>query len=87
MHEDIHFNMGRPESTVNIEKFVQEYFLSKSFGFKGGVIFPEPVWDGRMRLPSLLGKMKISLWPFVCFLRFILDFFLQKVKAARLFLE
>lgn len=75
MHEDIHFSIGSTESTVNIEKFVQEYFVSKSFCFKSGVIFPKPVLDGRMRLPSLLGKMKISLWPVVCFLRFILDFF------------
>lgn len=43
MYKDIHFSTGSTESTVNIEKFIQEYFLSQSFCFKGGVIFPKPV--------------------------------------------
>lgn len=86
MYEDIHFSIGSTESTVNIEKFIQEYFLNKSFCFKCGVIFPKPVWDSRMRMPRLLRKMKISLWPVVCFLRFTLDFILQKGKTAHLFL-
>lgn len=47
MYKDIHFSIGSTESTVKIEKFIQEYFLSKSFCFKGGVIFPKPVWDGK----------------------------------------
>lgn len=50
------------------------------------VIFPKSVWDDTMRMPSLLGRMKISVWPDVRFLRFTLDFFLQKGKTAHLFL-
>lgn len=53
-----------------LEKLIQEYFLSQSFCFKGGVIFPKPVWNGRMRMPGLQGKMKISLWPVASLLRF-----------------
>lgn len=89
MYKNIHFSIGSTESTINIEKFIQEYFLSQSFCFKGGKIFPKPVWNGRMKMPGLLGKMKISLWPVACLLRFILDFLLpqEKGKTAHLFLS
>lgn len=75
MYENIQFSVGSTASTVNIEKIIQEYFLSKSFCFKGEVIFPKPVWDGKMSMPSLLGKVKIRFWPLVCSLWFALDFF------------
>lgn len=78
MYKDIHFSIGSTESTVNIEKFIQEYFLSQNFCFQGGVIFPKPAWNGRMRMAGLLGKMKISLRPVPRLLRFTLDFQLPK---------
>jgi len=84
MYEDIHFNIRSTESTVNIEKLLQ--FISLARASVSKVIFPKTVWDGRMRMPSLFGKMKMSLWPVVCFLRCILDFFLQKGRTAHLFL-
>lgn len=43
MYENIQFSVGSTASTVNIEKIIQEYFLSKSFCFKGEVIFPKPI--------------------------------------------
>lgn len=83
MYNDIHFSIGSTETTVNREKFIQEYFFSQSFCFKGGIIFPKPVWNGRMRMPGLLGKMNISLWPVASLVRFTLDFLL----TAHLFLS
>lgn len=87
MYKDIDFSIGSTESTVNIEKIIQEYFLRQNFCFK--MIFPKPVWNGRMRMPGLLGKMKISLKPVACLLRLTLDFLLpqKKGKTAHLFLS
>lgn len=81
MYENIRFSIGSTESTVNIEKIIQEYFFSKRFCFKGAMIFPKPAWDCRMSIPILLGNIKTIFWPFVvCFRRFTLDFFYKEVK-------